>query len=324
MTIRIAVTMGDPSGIGPEIVVGALRDLPADVEASVFGPVVLFRKAAAVLGVALPARGVRWVDQPGEDLGGLRAGKPGALAGAIQVRSLEAAMDAVQDGEAHALCTAPITKIAAREAGFPFPGHTEYLGHRTGVTRPVMMLAGDTLRVVPLTGHVPLRAVADLLTVEGVSETLVTTARALVRDFGVARPRVALVGLNPHAGEGGMLGDEERTVLGPGVRRASEALAEVGVDATLTGPSPADGLFARPEAYDAVVCAYHDQAMIPLKMRHRDDGVNVTLGLPIVRTSPAHGSALDIAWTGRADPSSMVAALRLAAHISRRRVGGMG
>jgi len=182
-----------------------------------------------------------------------------------------------------------------------------------------MMLAGPRLRVVPLTGHVALREVAELLDPERIAERVLVTARGLQQDLGVATPRLALAALNPHAGEEGLMGDEEERLLRPALALAGERLRAEGIAAELSGPTPADALFANYQRYDVILCCYHDQGLIPLKLLHRDSGVNITLGLPIVRTSPAHGSALDIAGQGVARADSMQAALQAAAQIVRTR-----
>lgn len=317
----IAVTMGDPAGIGPEIIIKALRTLrpPQTAIYKVFGVRQIFERMARRLGCPLPERGVEWVEVGGIGTGDLRYGRSNEVTGQLQVSSLHAAMDAVLAGQAHALCTAPITKASAMSAGFAFPGHTEYLAARTQTEEVVMMLAGPSLRVVPVTGHLPLREVPGRITRQRVVSCLVITARALWQDFGVTRPRVALAGLNPHAGEQGMLGHEEAEILSPALEEAAAKLRDRGVLAELQGPLPADALFVPPMEHDAVVCCYHDQALVPLKMLHRDEGVNITLGLPIVRTSPAHGSALDIAGQGVARPDSMVAALSMARELLKNR-----
>ena len=217
--------------------------------------------------------------------------------------------------------TAPIAKAPLYEAGFRFPGHTEFLGDLTAIARfegargPVMMLTAADLRVVLVTVHEPLEKVSSRLSVEAIVKTGLVTAEALTRDFGVAKPRLAVAGLNPHAGEGGSIGREEVDIVAPAVR----ALQALGIDAR--GPLPADTLFhteAR-AASDAVICLYHDQALIPVKMLDFWGGVNVTLGLPIVRTSPDHGTAFDIAGRGIARADSLIAAIRLAAEIAARR-----
>jgi 4-hydroxythreonine-4-phosphate dehydrogenase len=321
MAVRIAISVGDPAGIGPEIIWRALAQPAPGVEYQVYGSRALISRLSEPVASAVPESAATWIDVSGIDEDAIAPGRPGPASGRLQVESLAAALDAVLEGRADALCTAPITKAAARAAGFPFPGHTEYLAQRCGAERVAMMLAGPTLRVVPLTGHVALRDVPRRMTPRLVAQGIEVTARALFSDFGIHRPRIALAALNPHAGEEGLMGDEEQLSLRPGLENARAALLGAGLTAELHGPLPADGLFAHHETFDAVVCCYHDQALIPLKMIHRDDGVNVTLGLPIVRTSPAHGSALDIAGRGLARPDSMVAALRMAAELVRRRRG---
>ena len=201
-------------------------------------------------------------------------------------------------------------------AGFAYPGHTEFLAALTGAPLPVMMLANDHLRVVPVTIHVGLRAALDALTTEGIVATGRILAAALRDQFGLPNPRIAVAGLNPHAGEGGAMGTEEQTLIQPAIA----ALRAEGI--AVTGPHPPDTMFtpAARALYDAALCMYHDQALIPLKTLDMASGVNVTLGLPIVRTSPDHGTAYDIAGTGQADPASLIAALRLAATLAERRL----
>jgi len=222
----------------------------------------------------------------------------------------------VQSGAAAALCTAPIHKQALQDgAGFAYPGHTEYLAALAGVERVVMMLASDQLRVVPATIHIPLADVAGALTPTLLEETIRITHAGLIRDFGLTAPRIAVAGLNPHAGEGGKMGREEIDVIAPVLAR----LRDEGMD--LRGPLSADTMFhaAARARYDAAVCMYHDQALIPIKTLDFDRGVNVTLGLPFVRTSPDHGTALDIAGQGIANPTSLIEALRMAARMGAAR-----
>ncbi|MGB0497650.1 MAG: 4-hydroxythreonine-4-phosphate dehydrogenase PdxA, partial [Rubricella sp.] len=229
---------------------------------------------------------------------------------------IEEAVALCLSGAASGLVTAPINKKVLKEGGgFAFPGHTEFLAHLTGAERAVMMLAGPDLRVVPVTIHIALADVPGALTAGAIVETATITHDALIRDFGIARPRIAVAGLNPHAGEGGVMGREEIEILAP----ALDVLRRRGID--LRGPLPADTMFhARARrAYDAAICMYHDQALVPLKTLAFDEGVNVTLGLPIIRTSPDHGTAYDIAGTGRADPASMAEALALAARMAEAR-----
>ena len=214
------------------------------------------------------------------------------------------------------MVTNPINKAALYHAGFPYPGHTEFLAALTGAQgRQIMMLAGPELRVVPVTVHASLRASIAMLSTDDDLSAARTTAAALRCDFGIARPRLAIAGLNPHAGEQGALGDEETTIIGPAIG----LLREDGID--VSGPWPPDTMFtaAARRRYDAAICMYHDQALIPLKTLDMDHGVNVTLGLPIVRTSPDHGTAYDIAGKGIADPSSLIAAIELAAALAERR-----
>jgi 4-hydroxythreonine-4-phosphate dehydrogenase len=232
------------------------------------------------------------------------------------IESIDRATADVLNGRARALVTAPVQKEMLYEAGFRFPGHTEYLGEiasRTGnPSTPVMMLACDELRVVPVTIHVPLSAVPTLLTTNLIVETAEIVARELASRFRIASPRLAIAGLNPHAGEGARIGIEERDTIIPAVER----LRARGIAAT--GPHPADAMFypAARAGYDVAIAMYHDQALIPIKTIAFDRAVNVTLGLPFVRTSPDHGTALSLAGSGRADPSSFIAAIRMAAQLT--------
>ena len=240
-------------------------------------------------------------------------GQPDPRNAAAVIEVIARGVDLVMRGEASALTTAPIHKKALMDgAGFRFPGHTEYLAHLAGVERVVMMLACPDLRVVPTTIHIALADVPDALTPELLRDTIRITHAALRQDFGVTAPRIAVAGLNPHAGEGGAMGREEIDTITPVI----EALRAEGL--ALSGPQSADTMFhagAR-AGYDAAICMYHDQALIPIKTLDFDAGVNVTLGLPFVRTSPDHGTAFDIAGKGVADPSSTLAALRMAARLS--------
>jgi 4-hydroxythreonine-4-phosphate dehydrogenase len=242
-------------------------------------------------------------------------GKPDVANAAAVIEAIEIAAKACLAGEAAAMVTAPIHKAILMQAGFPHPGHTEFLGDLTGAPRAVMMLASEKLRVVPLTIHTPLAKVPGAITTDAIVETAEIILKALTRDFGVAAPRLAIAGLNPHAGEDGALGGEERQVIAPAVAALKSRGHRV------TGPLSADTLFhdeAR-KSYDAVLTMYHDQGLIPIKTLSFWDGVNVTLGLPIVRTSPDHGTAFDIAGTGNADVRSMIAAIRMAAAMADAR-----
>jgi 4-hydroxythreonine-4-phosphate dehydrogenase len=312
----IAVSLGDPAGIGPEIVARALAERPgADV--IVFGDAGVLARAAKTAGVAAPA-GARLRDvtilRPEE----VTPGQPNDASGRAQLAYLTAATDAALAGEVSALVTAPISKEWIARAGFEFPGHTEYLASRAGVREFAMMLAGPTLRVTVATTHVPLRDVPRLLTVDGIASAIWLTTDALIRSFGIAVPQVAVAGLNPHAGEAGRFGDEDERLVRPAVEIARARIGAAGLSATVTGPLVPDSVFrqAAHGAFDAVVALYHDQGLIPLKLLHFDEGVNLTLGLPFVRTSPDHGTAYDIAGAGRARAVSFLAALDLAARLT--------
>jgi 4-hydroxythreonine-4-phosphate dehydrogenase len=313
---RIAISLGDPAGIGPEVVVRALAVRP-ERNVVVYGDPVVLVSAAERAGVPrVPPDAVRVVTtlRPGE----VRPGQPNDASARAQLAYLEAATNAVLAGEAKALVTAPISKEWIARAGFEFPGHTEYLAARAGVPEVAMMLAGPALRVVVATTHVALRDVPTLLTPAGVAKQIVLTAEALARQFRMARPRVAVAGLNPHASEAGRFGDEEARIVEPAIAEARARLARAGVAAEISGPHVPDVVFrqAAGGAFDAVVALYHDQGLIPVKLLHFDEAVNVTLGLPFVRTSPDHGTAFDIAGTGAARPDSFLAALDLATRLA--------
>jgi len=319
--INLAISIGDPAGIGTEVLIKALQQPLDGADVTVFGHQRLFQSQIDALQCSWPAHLQLEALAPGLPWQDVEWGVQNEAAGRIQVASLGAAVAAVKAGHADALCTAPITKSAAALAGFPFPGHTEYLAHAFGVAEFGMMLAGPTLRVVPLTGHVPLGRVAQQLSIEGVRRGLTLCSRTLADYFGIAAPRIALLGLNPHAGDSGLLGTEENDILVPAIRQFKDASPGT----TVVGPLPADGFFADAFSwlsdgapFDGVVCCYHDQALIPLKMVERHQAVNITMGLPKVRTSPAHGSALDIAGKNVADASSMRAALETAVRLARR------
>jgi 4-hydroxythreonine-4-phosphate dehydrogenase len=324
----LALTLGDPAGVGPEIVAKAWAALRGgDVRFLVVGDYATLAGAGAVVQrIATPDEAWRLFPQalPVLDLPLATpavSGQPSAAAAPSVIRWIETATELALRGEVAGVVTAPIAKAPLYEAGFKFPGHTEFLGELTAaapfddVRGPVMMLTARDLRVTLVTVHAPLARVPSLVTGEAIVHAGLVTAQALSRDFGVEAPRVAVAGLNPHAGESGGIGREEIEIVEPAVR----ALRAFGVDAA--GPYPADSLF--PEEmrarYDAAVCLYHDQALIPVKMLDFWGGVNVTLGLPIVRTSPDHGTAFDIAGRGIARPDSLIAAIRLADEISRRR-----
>ena len=328
----LALTLGDPAGIGPEIVVKAWRALKDS------GPA-FFVVGDAQSVASAPTSGaglVRSISSPDEaealfsaaipvlDLplrAPVVAGRPSPAAAPFIIQWIETAVGLALSRTVAGVVTAPIAKAPLYEAGFKFPGHTEFLGELTsaapveGARGPIMMLTAADLRVALVTVHEPLARVAGKLSTGSVVAAGLITAQALRRDFGIARPRLAVAGLNPHAGEGGAIGREEIEIVAPAV----QTLREMGVDAL--GPYPADTLFhAEARAnYDAVLCLYHDQALIPVKMLDFWGGVNVTLGLPIVRTSPDHGTAFDIAGRGLARADSLIAAIKLADQICRRR-----
>jgi 4-hydroxythreonine-4-phosphate dehydrogenase len=304
-TLPILLTMGEPAGIGPEVAQAAFEHFSGrigDHPLRLVGDAGIFARHQNAL-IATSARAAA------------KPGKPDRANGAAVIEAIEIAVKACLAGKAAAVVTAPINKAVLQGAGFGFPGHTEFLAHLTGAPRAVMMLASDKLRVVPLTIHMPVAQVPkaiDKLSVFATAEIVLT---ALRRDFGILLPRLAVAGLNPHAGEDGVMGDEDLTVIAPAVA----ALKARGF--AVTGPLSADTLFheeAR-KTYDAALCMYHDQALIPIKTLSFWDGVNVTLGLPIVRTSPDHGTAFDIAGTGKADARSMIAAVKMAADMADAR-----
>lgn len=328
----LALTLGDPAGVGPEIIVKAWNELRrsgppflvvGDFQAlasasaggaSVLKKVIVPADAMTAFPNALPV-----LDLP------LRApvvaGQPSAAAAPAIVKWIETAVGLALSGSVSGVVTAPISKAPLYDAGFKFPGHTEFLGELTatetfeGARGPIMMLIAGDLRVALVTVHEPLLKVPGLLTTDAIVNAGLVTAQALRRDFGIARPRLAVAALNPHAGEAGSIGREEIEIVAPAVRTLED------LDIDVTGPHAADTLF--PEAmrarYDAAICLYHDQALIPVKMLDFWGGVNVTLGLPIVRTSPDHGTAFDIAGRGLARPDSLIAAIRLADQLAQAR-----
>jgi 4-hydroxythreonine-4-phosphate dehydrogenase len=307
----LALTVGDPAGIGPEVVLRALAspDRPP-VAVRVYGPIASLRERAARFGLPEPTRlDVETVDVPLAS--GVVLGVVSAAAGRAAAESvLRAARDA-RRRKVRALVTAPLNKESLAAAGYAWPGHTEMLAEAAGVSNVAMMFVGGGLRVALLTIHLPLRAVADALTTAEVVRVVRLVDRELPR-FRAAGRRVALCGLNPHAGEGGRFGDEEQRVFAPAVRQ----LREEGLD--VHGPFPADSLFARAARgeFDAVVAAYHDQGLIPVKLLAFGRAVNVTLGLPFVRTSVDHGTGFDIVEKGVADPGSLVEAMRVAVDLA--------
>ena len=321
--VRLLLTCGEPAGIGPELAplaraagplftwIGDPRHLPQGT---------LWAEVAAPVSTADPVPAGVLPVLPYPFAAPATPGRPDPANAEGVIAVIARAVALVQDGAADALTTAPINKLALKQgAGFAFPGHTEYLAHLAGGADVAMMLASSVvqppLRVVPATIHIPLAQVPAALTPQALERAIRITAAGLSRDFGIAAPRIAVAGLNPHAGEGGAMGTEETGWIAPLLDRLRAERLD------LAGPLPADTMFhpAARARYDAAVCAYHDQALIPIKTLDFSGGVNVTLGLPFVRTSPDHGTAFDIAGRGLADPASTVAALRMAAAMVKAR-----
>jgi 4-hydroxythreonine-4-phosphate dehydrogenase len=328
----LAVSLGDPAGVGPELIAAAWarRDEEELPPFFVAGGAEILRAAAQSRGIFVP---VAEIFHPAEALdlfgqalpvlagadGDYAPGSPGRAGAELALASLSEATELVRMGEAAALVTAPIAKARLAEVGFDHPGQTEFVAAACSYAPgdAVMMLAGPQLRTVPLTVHVALKDVPGLITPALIERKARIVAMALFRDFGIANPRIAVAALNPHAGEDGRMGREDIDIVAPIIA----ALAAEGIQ--ITGPHPADGLFtahAR-ESYDVALCMYHDQALIPLKALDFDSGVNVTLGLPVVRTSPDHGTAFGIAGQNRADPGATIAAIRMAGECALRRAG---
>lgn len=331
----LAASLGDPAGIGPELLCEAWIRRAEAGPAPFFavGGARVLAAAAAMRGIDLP---IAPIADPAEaadafahglpvltgDDGDYRPGEPDREGAALALASLTRATALAVAGEASGIVTGPISKARLAEVGFAFPGQTEFVADACGIAwhDAVMMLAGPTLRTVPLTVHCALAEVPRLLSVELVTSRSRIAAEALRRDFGIERPRLAVAGLNPHAGEGGKFGDEEARIITPAI----DALRAEGIE--VTGPYPADAMFAAHERtrYDLAICMYHDQALIPLKALDFDAGVNITLGLPIVRSSPDHGTAFAIAGRRLADPGATVAAIRMAGECAGRRAAQRG
>jgi 4-hydroxythreonine-4-phosphate dehydrogenase len=321
--------MGEPAGIGGEIALLAwLRRAEGGVPGFfIIDDPLRLERLAARLGWSVPVRRIAAPEEAAGSFGQAlpvlpltlprapEAGRPDPANAAAVIAAITTGVDLVTAGRAAALVTNPIQKEALYAAGFRHPGHTEFLAELAGGATPAMMLVCAELRVVPVTIHQPLREALAALTAERIIAAGRIAAAALARDFGIARPRLAVAGLNPHAGENGTLGREEIEIIAPAVA----ALRAAGI--AVEGPAPADTLFhpAARRRYDAALCMYHDQALIPLKTIDFAGGVNVTCGLPFIRTSPDHGTALDIAGTGKADPTSLIAALRLAGEMAASR-----
>lgn len=322
----IAVSLGDPAGIGPEITAKAWAERERHALQPFFavgdgrsiaavwnGPVERITdpaEATATFSRALPLIHL-------EDGGTITPGQPDMEGARCSLDSLELAAGIARSGAAGALVTGPISKARLYDIGFRHPGQTEFVAERCGIAREnaIMLLAGPSLKVVPLTTHIPLKDVSSVLSIEMIVAKSLVTAKGITRNFGIDWPRLAFAGFNPHAGENGALGHEEIDFLIPAI----EILREKGLN--VVGPLAADAMFharAR-QNYDVAMCLYHDQALIPLKTLHFDEGVNMTLGLPFVRTSPDHGTAFGIAGTGQADAGATIAAIRMAGECAIRR-----
>jgi 4-hydroxythreonine-4-phosphate dehydrogenase len=327
--LHIGITMGCPVGIGPEII---LKYFAAKVRNQDFAPVVLGDRAVLerccrelrIDGLCSPWRPGDSIPEdriPVMEVSCLKAdslqwGRPNRETGWAMADYITSAVSLIQEGLLDGMATCPISKKSLQDAGYTFPGHTEMLAHLTGNSIPVMMMAGPRLRITLVTIHCSLAAVPAQIGHAAVLRLIRITHQALMTDFNIKTPRIAVAGLNPHAGEQGLFGNEEKLQITPAIEDARRQ----GIEAQ--GPFPPDTVFLKAAAgdYDAVVCMYHDQGLIPFKLLHFNDGVNVTLGLPIVRTSVDHGTAYDIAGQGQADPQSLTAAVELAAIIARNRL----
>lgn len=313
---RVALTMGDPNGIGPEIAVLAAEAVRAELDVFLVGEETVFEKHASMRGLAVgvpvvpPAHGA---DDP--SVGSVDFGRITSAAGRRSMEAVRHAVTMCLNGDVDAMVTAPISKESIALAGYPFPGHTEFIAHLCGCEDELMIMVADSLRVALATVHIPLRAVADTLSSTLVETRLATLAQSLRRDFGVDEPRIAVLGLNPHAGDGGVIGKEEQDLIGPAIASAREK----GIVAE--GPFPADGFFGNRayQSFDGVLAMYHDQGLVPFKTLSFNRGCNFTAGVPIVRVSPDHGTAFDIAGRGVASPASLIEALRVAASVARTR-----
>lgn len=318
--------MGDPAGIGPEVTLKAVAKKPRKCRIVILGDLGILRNTAQQLGI--PVNLIAWEPTlpyprvaralPVMELSSLasehcKPGHPTAMGGETSYRYVETAVRLAQANVLQGIVTAPISKAMWHAAGREYPGHTELLAALTQTPEVRMMLVGSKLRVILVTTHLALSQVPAALSSERILKTIQMTIEHLMRFHGIAQPRLAVAGLNPHAGEAGAFGDEEERIIAPAVQQA----AALGV--AIAGPLPADTIFVRATRgdFDGVICLYHDQGLIPLKLLSWEDGVNTTIGLPVVRTSPDHGTAFDIAGQGKADPRSMRAALKLAIHMTQ-------
>ncbi|MCP4365060.1 MAG: 4-hydroxythreonine-4-phosphate dehydrogenase PdxA [Planctomycetes bacterium] len=315
----IGITMGDPCGVGPEVALkatAALKKSAEPIKIIIIGSRAVFAETAKIIGLEdlCRGRGLNIIDTGDFDIKNMSERKPTPEAGKAAVECILKGIEMARSGEIDALVTAPISKEAVRMAGYPYPGHTEMLAERTGAGNVVMMMVGKELRVSFVTIHVPLKEVFTLISTEKILSAIKITADGLERLFGIprAKQRIAVCALNPHAGEGGLMGSEENEIIRPAV----ECAANAGINCS--GPIASDVIFHRAARgeYDAVVSLYHDQGSIPIKLLAFESGVNLTLGLPIIRTSPTHGTAFEIAGRGLAHHGSMLEAIRLANRLA--------
>lgn len=311
---KIAITLGDPAGIGPEIALKSLlsKEVREICKPIVVGDRIVIEEAIAKLNMPLKLKDIDFVDTPGTKDEVFKKCRPSAAGGSASVAYIKKAVELALNNNVDAVVTAPISKEALKMAGFSWPGHTEMLAELTNTRDYAMLLCGGPLRVVLVTIHTALKNVPAMITKERVLKTILLAKKACEM-LDIKEPRIAVAGLNPHAGEAGIFGDEEINEIVPAVHEAIEAGIPV------SGPYPRNTLFnkAYKGEFDIIVCMYHDQGLIPLKMIAFDKGVNVTIGLPIIRTSPDHGTAYDIAWKGVADPSSMIEAIKTAATMKK-------
>lgn len=330
---RIAITTGDPCGIGPEVLSAAIMDtkVRSSCEPIIIGNAFVMNRASEITGSHLTFRKVSSPNEAIHDSSYILPvfdpmpleqkdvdyGRPTPKTAQAVISYIETATRLALEGRVDAICTGPINKSVLAASGFSFPGHTEFLQYLTGASHAIMMLAGPLLRVSLVTVHVPLEKVSSILTTGKIFKAIEITGKAMMEFFGIGYPHIAVCGLNPHAGESGKFGREEFDIIGPAVRMASEELPF-----QISGPHPPDTLFfhAINGFCNAVISMYHDQGLIPIKLLHFHDAVNVTLGLPIIRTSVDHGTAYDIAGKGTANPGSMKAAMSLAARMAALRL----
>lgn len=312
----IGITMGDPAGVGPEVVLKAVstQRIKKICEPVIFGDEAVLKYVAKKIKFKIQDSRFKIINISNLNPEKLKPGSPDNACGRAMMAYIEGAVKTALKGDIDAIVTAPINKDAINKAGYNFHGHTEFLAHLTNTKDYVMMLAGEKLKVTLVTIHEAIKDIPQLLKAKDILKTIQITNNSLKRYFGIRKPRIAVCALNPHAGEAGLFGNEEKNIIMPAVKKARK----LGINAS--DPLPSDTLFYRAvkkKEFDAVVCMYHDQGLIPLKLLHFDNGVNITLGLPIIRTSVDHGTAYDIAWKGVAKPDSMIAGIEMAVQMAK-------